>query len=383
MPQDYYKTLGVDRKASRDEVKKAYRRLARKYHPDVNKEATAEEKFKQISEAYEVLSDDSKRSEYDSYGPAGAGAGFGSNGFKWSDFSHFEDISDIFGRDFFGRDIFDVFFGRNMRSRRHSAERGGDLRYDMDLTLEAAASGVEKEIGVRREDTCGKCRGTGASEGTEPIRCPLCGGTGQQKQSRSTPLGQFMSITPCSRCGGRGEIIENPCSYCSGTGRAKKLTKIKVKIPAGVDSGSYLRLGGEGNSGLRGGQKGDLYVVIHIKAHKLFRREGNDLLYELPLSFSQVALGGRVKVPAIGEQVEINIPAGTQTGTVFRLGGKGMPGIHGGRGNLNVKVKVVTPGKLGGKQRELLEELSELEGRSLKGSAFGDRVVGKVKDKIR
>ncbi len=377
--RDYYEVLGVGRNATKDEIKKAYRRLARKYHPDINKDADAENKFKEISEAYEVLADDNKKAKYDRFGHAGAQAGFSGGGFSWDDFSHFDDISDMFGRDFFGRDIFDVFFGGRGRRRGSSARRGSDLRYDLEISLEEAAFGTEKGISVRRNETCNKCNGTGARSPSDIVICPVCGGTGQLKQNRRTPFGQFVTVTTCNRCGGEGKIIKKPCPVCGGSGRISRTRRISVKIPAGVESGSYLKLHGEGDSGVKGGSSGDLYVVIHIRPHNEFRREGNDIIYEMSISFSQAALGDEVEVPTLGGRAKLRIPAGTQTGTFFKLKGEGIQRLHGrGRGDELVKIRVVTPEKLNRRQKEIFRELSRIEGGKNNKS-----VVESIKEKLK
>ena len=373
--RDYYEVLDIGKNASKDEIKKAYRKLARKYHPDVNKDAGAEGKFKEISEAYEVLADDNKKVDYDRFGHAGAQAGFSGGGFSWDDFSHFDDLSDIFGRDFFGRDIFDVFFGGRGRRHGSSAMRGSDVRYDLEIDLEEAAFGAEREISVRRNESCGECKGSGAKSPSDIVSCPACNGTGQMKQARRTPFGQFVTVTTCNECRGEGKTIKKPCTRCEGTGRKSRSRKISVKVPAGVESGSYLRLHGEGDSGVKGGSSGDLYVVIHVKPHNEFRREGNDIVYELPISFSQAALGDEVEVPTLRERVKMRIPAGTQTGTLFKLKDEGIQKLHGrGRGNELVRVRVVTPDKLSGKQKELFRELM--------GGKVGKGVVESIKEKL-
>jgi len=375
--RDYYEVLGLGKNATKGEIKKAYRKLARKYHPDVNKDAGAENKFKEISESYEVLADDAKKAKYDRFGHAGAQAGFTGGGFSWDDFSHFEDISDIFGRDFFGRDIFDVFFGGQGRRRGSSARRGSDLRYDLDVTLEEAAFGVDKEISLERNEVCGGCRGSGAKSPSDIVTCPACGGTGQIKQGRRTPFGQFVTVTTCSECRGEGKTIKKPCSRCDGSGITVKRRRISVKIPAGVESGSYLRLHGEGDAGIKGGPSGDLYVVIHVKPHNDFSRDGNDIIYELPISFSQAALGDEVEVPTLKGKARMKIPAGTQTGTLFKLKGEGIQRLHGrGRGDELVKVRVLTPENLNKRQKELFRELLEVGGKNSKG------IMDSVKEKL-
>jgi molecular chaperone DnaJ len=367
--RDYYEVLGVGRDATKEEIKRAYRRLAKKYHPDVNKSADAEEKFKEISEAYEVLSDPEKRRQYDTFGHSAARDFFGRRGFSWEDFTHFSDIEDLFGRDFFGRDIFDVFFrefgsGREGRGRREYPSRGRDLRYDLEISLEDATSGVKTEIRVPRSEKCNTCKGTGAKNGKVKT-CPTCNGTGQERQERRTPFGYFASITTCRRCNGEGEIIEEPCQKCGGSGITQRTRKISVKIPPGVESGSKLRIKGEGDSGHRGGPSGDLYVVIHVQPHEFFKREGDDLFCKIPITFSQAALGAEIEVPTLKSKAKLKIPPGTQSGTIFRLKGEGIPHLgEKGRGDQLVEVNVVTPKKLSRKQRDLFEELAKLEGKN-------------------
>jgi molecular chaperone DnaJ len=374
--RDYYEVLGVGRDSNERDVKRAYRRLAKKYHPDVNKSHDAEEKFKELSEAYEVLIDPEKRANYDRFGHAGAESMFGRNGFKWSDFTHFSDIEDLFNRDFFGRDIFDVFFKGFRGGPQRGPVKGNDLRYDLNISLEDAARGLNTEINVPRTEKCSTCNGSGARSGTDVKTCPQCNGTGQEKRERRTPFGQFVSITTCSRCHGEGRVIEKPCVGCNGTGKIRRMRKISVKIPAGVDTGSRLRISNEGDSGVKGGPAGDLYVVIHVLPHEFFRRDGSDLYCDIPITFSQAALGTEIEVPTLSSKAKIKIPSGTQTGTIFRLRGEGMPRLQdGGRGNQNVKVKVVTPKKLSRRQRELFEELSEVEER--------EGVVGRFKNNVK
>lgn len=376
--RDYYDVLGVDRSATQDEIKKAYRRLAKKYHPDVSKSADAEEKFKELSEAYEVLADAEKRATYDQFGHAGLSGAFSGGGFSWGDFTHFSDIEDLFGGDFFGRDIFDVFFGGTRRTRQHSPARGSDLRYDLEISLEDAASGVETEISVPRTESCSVCGGSGAGPGSSPTTCPVCNGTGQERRERRMPFGYFTNITVCSRCHGEGMVIENPCSRCNGTGVVEVTRTISVKIPAGVDSGSHLRLRGEGDYGLRGGGAGDLYVVIHVRPHEFFERHGDDLLCKITISFSQAALGCEIEVPTLKGKAKLKIPAGTQTHTVFRLRGKGIPHLEGvGVGDQHVRVVVETPQRLSEEERELLEKLGKLE--DYKNKSIFDRIRDAVK----
>lgn len=375
--RDYYEVLGVGRDATEKEIKKAYRRLAKKYHPDVCKEPGAENKFKEISEAYEVLIDPDKRANYDRFGHAGAESIFGRQGFTWGDFTHFSDIEDLFGRDFFGRDIFDVFSRGFRRAPQTGPVRGNDLRYDLRITLEDAAFGMQTELSVPRTEPCDKCKGTGAKPGTTPQTCPVCHGTGQERHERRTPFGRFVSITTCSKCGGRGKIIREYCPYCQGTGRIQRTRKISVKIPSGVDSGSRLRLTGEGEAGLRGGPPGDLYVIIHIQPHEFFKRENDDIYCEIPITFSQAALGDTVEVPTLRSKAKIKIPPGTQTGTVFRLRGEGIPHLNSrGKGDQNVRVRIVTPKKLSKREREIFKELSGIDKKKPELRGFVGKVMG-------
>lgn len=356
--RDYYEVLGVDRNASQDEIKKAFRKLARKYHPDMNKEdPSAEEKFKEINEAYEVLSDPEKRRRYDQFGHAAEGPAGGPGGAGGWDFGDF-------GTSF--NSIFDMFFGGGFggaRAPRTGPERGADLRYDLEISLEEAASGLDRDIEVVRLDTCSSCGGTGAKPGTSPVTCPVCGGRGQTTQVRTTAFGRFTSITTCPRCGGEGRVIESPCQTCQGRGRVRKRKKIRVRIPAGVDSGMRVRVAGEGEAGTRGGPPGDLFVFITVRPHEIFERRGNDIFCEVPISVWQAALGDEIEVPALGGRASVQVPEGTQTGTAFRLRGKGIPDVHGGpRGDQYVRVKVVTPTRLTDREKELIRELARLRG---------------------
>jgi len=364
--RDYYEILGVSRDATQDEIKKAYRKLAKQYHPDINKSKDAEEKFKEISEAYEVLSDPEKRRQYDTFGHSAAQDFFGRGGFSWEDFTHFSDIEDIFGRDFFGKDIFDIFFRGfdkdRVRTKGDYSSRGSDIRYDLEISLEDAASGVKTEIQIPRTEECKDCKGTGAKNG-KVMSCPNCHGTGQERHERRTPFGYFASVTTCRRCGGSGEVIQESCEKCNGSGRIQKTRRITVKIPPGVESGSRLRIKGEGNSGFRGGPPGDLYIVIHVLPHEFFRREGDNLFCKIPITFSQAALGAEVEVPTLRSKVKLKIPSGTQSGTIFRIKGQGMPNLNerGKKGDLMVEVKVTTPKKLSKEERELFEKLAKIE----------------------
>ncbi len=344
--RDYYEILGVPRNASREEIKKAYRRLARKYHPDVNpNDPTAEEKFKELAEAYAVLSDDRKRAQYDRWG---------------HDAPRYDASFDPFG---FGglEDLIETFFG-GFGTRRRRVERGADLRYDMQLTLEEVATGTEKRLEVEKIDYCEECDATGAAGGLSDIlECPTCGGRGQIASTSHTIIGSFSTVTTCPNCHGEGVVVRNPCRACRGEGRVLKKTTIDVKIPAGVRDGDRIRLAGEGEAGFRGAPPGDLYIFIHIEPHELFQRRGSDLSLELPITFSQAALGAKVKVPTIyGEEVDLEIPPGTQTGERLVIRGMGLPETNTGRrGDQYVYVRVEVPRKLSRKQRELLQKLAE------------------------
>jgi molecular chaperone DnaJ len=356
--RDYYSVLGVDKDASKEDLKNAYRKLALQYHPDRNKEADAEERFKEISEAYAVLSDDQKRKQYDLYGHAGIDQQYSQEDlFRGVNFNEvFRDLGFGFGG---VNSIFDIFFG-GQRPRAHGPQRGADLRYDLEITLEEVASGVEKEIALPRNETCDVCHGSGARPGTTPQICPTCQGTGRVEHTRSTGFAQFIQVATCARCGGLGKIIEAPCTACRGAGVVPRERRVKVNIPAGVESGSRLRLSGWGEGGARGGPAGDLYVVVYVKPHEVFQRANSDLVNEVPIGFSQAALGAEIEVSTIDGTAKLTIPAGTQTHTVFRLRGKGLPRVRGfGRGNQLVRVIVQTPTKLTSTQRQLLLDLAK------------------------
>ncbi len=354
--RDYYEILGVPKDAAKDDIKRTYRKLAMQYHPDRNKSPEAEEKFKEISEAYAVLSDDEKRSQYDRFGMAGI-----EGKYTWEDIFRGADFDEIFkdlGFGFGAQSIFDMFF-RRMRPR-YGPERGPDLRYDLEITLEQAASGLKNQIEVPRTETCQRCKGSGAEPGTSSSQCPRCQGTGQMRFERASPFGRFVQIQTCDRCHGAGVLITAKCRECNGRGIVERLRKIDVSVPPGVDSDSHLRLRGQGEAGIRGGPSGDLYIVLHIKPHQMFRREEDDLYCKLQIEFWQAALGATVKVPTLNGTAELKIPAGTQTGTMFRLKKKGMPKLQGwGRGNEYVEVSVKTPTKLSRRQKRLLEEFAK------------------------
>jgi len=363
--KDYYEILGVSKDASKSEIKKAYKKLAKKYHPDLNKDSGSAEKFKEINEAASVLGDDEKRKQYDQFGKTAEN--FGGSGFDFSDFSSFADGFG-FSNDFDFGDIFDSFFGGSFSRRRRSAARAGaDLRYDIEITLEEAAFGAKKTITIPRLETCDKCNGTGAESEEDIETCPDCHGSGYVKKQTRTPFGIFATTSECRKCSGSGKFIKNLCKKCSGSGRIENEKKIMVEIPAGVDEGNRIRLSEEGEAGIKGAPSGDLYIVVHVKPHKIFEREGDDIHLEMPISFSKAALGGEIEVPLLKEKTKLKIPPGTQTNTIFRLKDKGIPHLHGsGRGSEMVKVVIQTPKRLNQKQKKLLEEF-EKEERKDKG----------------
>jgi molecular chaperone DnaJ len=352
--RDYYEILGVARAASGEEVKRAYRKLAVKFHPDKNPDDPhAEEKFKELGEAYDVLMDPDKRSAYDRFGHAAFAQGAGARG-------GFHDPFDIFREVFSGGGgIFETFFGGGGAMAGEDRQRGSDLRYDMQITLEEAAFGVEKEIEVRKLDTCDKCQGTGAAPGSRTINCPTCGGRGQVISSR----GFFQVSQTCPRCRGVGQIVERPCPQCDGEGRIEQPSRIKLRIPAGIADGSRLRSSNNGEAGIRGGPHGDLYVVIHVKEHKVFKRDEDNLYCEVPIAFSAAALGGELAVPTLEGRAQVRIPAGTQSGQIFKLRGKGIVNVNGrDRGDLLARVIVEVPTRLNSEQRQKLAEFADLCG---------------------
>lgn len=361
--QDYYELLGVAKTASDDEIKKAFRKLARKYHPDVNRDnpQEAESKFKEINEAYEVLSNPERRAQYDQFGHAAfEGGQSGAGGF--GGFGGFGGGQGGFG------DIFDMFFGGQggFGGRQAGPEKGSDLRYDLEISFEEAAFGKETDIQIPRTEDCGTCHGSGAAPGTHPETCSQCRGTGQVQVAQNTPFGRMINTRSCDRCHGTGKIVQTPCKTCSGKGKIRAKRKIHIKIPAGVDNGSRLRVAHEGEAGMRGGPPGDLYVYIFVKSHKLFVREGNEVICDVPISFVQASLGDEIEVPTLDGKVKLRIPEGTQSGTVFRIKEKGIPYLRGnGRGDQHVRVKVLTPQKLNDKQRALLQEFAKLGGENI------------------
>lgn len=381
MPEknDYYDVLGLKHGASVDEVKAAYKRLAKKYHPDLNKDSGAEEKFKEILEAYQVLSDSQKKANYDQFGHAAEGfQGFqGFRGFGARDFDF--DFGDIFGGtggfgEFDFGDIFRQAFGDRATA---GPANGANLRIDLSLSFEEAAFGTEKTVVVSRIEECKKCRGKGGS-GEE--RCSQCGGSGILRQARRTAFGMFSTQSTCPKCRGEGRTVKNVCKQCHGKGREKARKEIKVKIPAGIDSGNHLRLHGQGNAGIRGGSAGDLFVVVFVEPHDVFKRDGSDIFAEIPISFAESALGTNLDVPTLKGEATIKIPDATQTGTIFRLRGKGIKRLNeAGSGDEYVKVIVQTPKKVGKRQRELLEQLAKEEGIERERKGFFQRVKKKFK----
>jgi molecular chaperone DnaJ len=371
--RDYYEVLGVSRTASAEEIKRAYRNLARKYHPDVNKATDAEARFKEINEAYEVLNDDARRRTYDRFGHEGlnGGAAAGGPGFGAG------------GMGGFG-DIFDIFFGAGggrAAASGSAAERGEDLRHDIEITLEEAALGAEKTIRFNRLENCDLCKGTGAKPGTTLDACPTCRGTGYVRHTQNTLLGTFQTTATCGRCRGEGRIVQNPCPQCAGSGRMRKSRERAVKIPAGVDSGARVRLAGEGDAGMRGGDPGDLYIVLYVRPHEVFERRNNDIYCEVPISFARAALGSQITVPTLTGEEKIAVPEGTQSGASFRLRGKGIPDLQGrGTGDQYVIVKVQVPTKLSPDQKLMLRQFAQTLGENVEAPAdkgFLGRIFGK------
>lgn len=368
---DYYDVLGVNKEASKDDIKKAYKKLAKKYHPDLNKDnPEAEKKFKEVSEAAAVLTDEKKRAQYDRFGDAesfksqsgfdfsgfgGAGAGFGGAGMDGSDF--FEEILGSF----FGG-------GRSRGGRRRGPQRGEDLEYAIEITLEDAYHGKSQKMSIRHKKTCPACKGSGAKEGSDVTTCGTCNGAGVVQEARQTMFGTFAQTRTCPTCHGEGQIIKDPCTVCGGDGLTTEKSEIDVTIPAGIDNGMQLRLSGQGNAGPKGGPAGDLYVTIHIPEHKIFEREGANLHLDIPLTFTQAALGDSVKVPTVTGKATLKIPAGTQSHTLFKLKGKGMPHIRGsGHGDLYARAIVEVPKKVSSKEKKLLEELGDVQKKNEKG----------------
>lgn len=341
--RDYYEVLGVQRGASQEEIKKAFRRLARQYHPDVNKDPSAESTFKEVNEAYEVLSDADKRAMYDRFGHTGPAGAPGYDPFG--------------GADPFGS-IFEAFFGGGGRQAQRGPQRGNDLRYTLSISFEEAVFGTDKEVEFRRLENCLTCRGSGAEPGTDPVRCPKCGGLGEIRQR--APIFNMVTVTTCDQCRGEGTVIAIPCKECRGEGRIHQIRRLNVKIPAGIDGSSQIRITGEGEAGPRGGPHGNLSIVFDIRPHQFFVRDGNDILLELPLNVAQATLGVEMDIPTVDSTERLRIPPGTQTGATFRMRGKGVPNLRGsGRGDQIVVARVVVPMRLTEQQRKLFQELSD------------------------
>ena len=375
--RDYYEVLGLKKGASDDEIKKAFRKMAMKYHPDKNPgDKEAEEKFKEVNEAYAVLSDPDKKNKYDRFGHAGVdpNAGFGGGGGGFGGFGGFEDIFDMFGGAFgggFGG------FGGGGRSRRNGPRKGSDLQKAITIDFKEAAFGAKKQIRINKYVKCKTCGGTGAEPGTSKKTCPTCGGSGEVRTAQRTPLGTFQSVSPCSDCNGTGEINESPCKDCGGTGKIRDNVTISVNIPAGVDNESVIPIKGQGEPGINGGPDGDLYIVINVEPHPLFERRGQDLWLEIPITFDQAALGDEIIVPTLEEKVSYKVPAGTQPGTVFRLKNKGIKSVRGNRkGDLYVRVTLEVPTKLNSKQKKAIEAMGKAVGSECyqKKSSFLDSI---------
>ncbi|MFH7244485.1 MAG: molecular chaperone DnaJ [Spirulina sp.] len=356
MARDYYDLLGVSRSADQDEIKRAYRRLARKYHPDVNKDPGAEETFKEINRAYEVLSEPEVRARYDRFGEAGVGSAAGAGYQDFGDMGGFADIFESFFSGFSG--------GMGQGPRRRSPSRGDDLRLDLKLDFKEAVFGGEKEIKISHLETCGTCSGSGAKPGTRPTTCGTCSGSGQVRRATRTPFGSFTQVAACPTCGGTGEVIEDRCEVCGGSGQTQETKKLKITVPAGVDNGTRLRVSGEGDAGMRGGPAGDLYVYLFVSEDTAFKRDGIHILSDLRVSYLQAILGCKLQVETVDGPVELEIPAGTQPGTVLTLEGRGVPKLGNpvSRGNHLITIQVDIPTRLKPEERELIEKLAEIRG---------------------
>ncbi|MDD2503568.1 MAG: molecular chaperone DnaJ [Clostridia bacterium] len=384
--RDYYEILGVAKTASEEEIKKAYRNLAKKYHPDMNQgDKGAESKFKELNEAYEVLGDKDKKAKYDQFGHAGvdpngfggAGGGFGGGGFSgFGGSGGFEDIFDMFFGGAGGG------FGGGGARRKSGPQKGADLKYELEIEFEEAAFGVKKDVHVTRNETCNDCKGTGAKAGSSVETCRACGGSVEIRYTQSTVFGRVVNVKPCDECQGEGKVIKEPCPQCKGRGNIRRSRKITIDIPAGVDTGSVMPLRGEGEPGLKGGSNGDLYIYMRVKPHKLFKREGINLYCEMPISFTQAALGDEIDVPTLEGKMKYSIPEGTQTGTTFRIKNKGIPSLKNKiRGDLYFTVKVSVPKKLSEQQKELLRQYAEISRDNVEeqGKSFFDKVKDKFK----
>ena len=360
--RDFYEVLGLSKGASDDEIKKAYKKMARKYHPDLNPDnKEAEEKFKEVNEAYEILSDADKKARYDQFGHAGVDPNFGAGGFGGGFDGGFDfgDLGDIFGS-FFGGG-----FGGGRRTNPNAPQRGESIRMSVTISFEEAAFGCEKEVTVERMEACDTCHGSGCAAGTSPEVCPDCRGSGQVQVRRQTPMGVFATTTTCPKCGGKGRIIQQPCGDCHGSGSVRKRKTIKASIPAGIDNGQTISVRGQGHAGKNGGPAGDLLITITVRPHELFRREGTSVLCEAPITFAQAVLGAELEIPTIDGKVKYDLPEGTQSGTTFRLKGKGIPSINGrGRGDQYVTVYIETPRDLNRDQKEALKKFAETLGEN-------------------
>ena len=358
--RDFYEVLGVSKGASEDEIKKAYKKMARKYHPDLNPgDKTAEEKFKEVNEAYEVLSDPQKKARYDQFGHAGVDPNFGAGGgFDGAGFD-FGDLGDIFGS-FFGGG-----FGGGRRANPNAPQRGESIRMSVSISFEEAAFGCEKSVTLDRYEQCDSCHGSGCAAGTSPEVCPDCHGTGTVQVRRQTPMGVFATTSPCGRCGGKGRIIHQPCPDCHGSGSVRKRRTIQATIPAGIDDGQTISIRGQGHAGVNGGPAGDLLITITVRPHEIFRREGTSVLCDAPITYAQAVLGAELEIPTIDGKVKYTLPEGTQTGTTFRLKGKGIPSLNGGRrGDQYVTVHIETPRNLNREQKEALRKFADTLGEN-------------------
>lgn len=376
--RDYYEILGIEKNADEATIKKAYRKLALQFHPDKNPDdKAAEEKFKEASEAYEILSDANKRQIYDQYGHAGIDNQFGSGGFSWDNFTHQSDLNDIFGDGF--SSIFENFFGGGMGGRsQRTSNRGEDLQIELSLSLKDIALGVEKTIKIGVKEACDKCNGSGSADGSVDT-CTQCHGSGQVRRVRQSLFGQMQTVSECPSCHGEGKIIKNKCTKCYGEGRMGKVKEISVKIPAGVEEGQYIRVRGQGNIGPRSGERGDILVLIREKQDDTFERDGNNIILEFPVSFSQAVLGDEVIVPTLTSSVKMKVPAGTQSGRLFRLKGQGIQGLHTySKGDLIVRISVITPTKLSKEETELFTKLKSFD--SKRKLEPGKSFLSKLKD---
>ena len=375
MPRDYYEVLEVNRNASKDEIKKSFRRLARKWHPDINKTPEAETRFKEINEANEVLSDDDKRARYDRFGHAGVSGANGFGGVGATGFGGFEDIFE---------DFFNNFTGQRRGARQRGPKPGADRQVSVTISFEDSVFGVEEDVEFQRYEHCDICEGSGAREGSEATTCPECKGTGEVRNVQQTFIGSMVRVSTCPRCGGRGQVVLNPCQNCDGSGRRLQLAVLSVKIPAGVREGLQIQVRGEGDAGERGAPHGNLFVIVHVQEHEFFKRRGDDIILDISVNVAQATLGDKIMIPTVDGEVELAIPQGTQTGKVFRLRGKGVPrlrsdGTNSGRGDQMVYITVAIPTDLTEEQRELFEQLGSTLGGEIQpqanGRGFFDRVM--------